>query len=102
MSTAVHPRAGADQTDIPGIVRASVKLGILESIFVVVIGIVTGPPPQLKVTIPPPLRAWLSAASVQLAALPVPTTPKACTDAGMKARERATSERARMNGPPDG
>jgi hypothetical protein len=39
MSTAVHPRAGADQTDIPGIVRASVKLGILESIFVVVIGL---------------------------------------------------------------
>lgn len=41
MSTAVHPRAGADQTDIPGIVRASVKLGMLESIFVVLIGLST-------------------------------------------------------------
>jgi len=39
MSTAVHPRAGADQTDIPGIVRAAVKLGILESIFVLVMGL---------------------------------------------------------------
>ncbi len=41
MSTAVHPRAGADQTDIPGIVRASVKLGVLETIFVVLIGLST-------------------------------------------------------------
>lgn len=41
MSTAVHPRAGADQTDIPGIVKASVKLGILESVFVVLIGLGT-------------------------------------------------------------
>jgi hypothetical protein len=39
MSTAVQPRAGADQTDIPRIVRASVKLGILESVFVLVIGL---------------------------------------------------------------
>lgn len=41
MSTAVHPRAGADQTDIPGIVKASVKLGILEAVFVVLIGLST-------------------------------------------------------------
>ncbi|HWA58086.1 MAG TPA: hypothetical protein VG692_12575 [Gemmatimonadales bacterium] len=41
MSTAVHPRAGADQTDVPFIVRASVKLGILESIFVLLIGLGT-------------------------------------------------------------
>ena len=39
MSTAVQPHVGADQTDIPGIVRASVKLGILESIFVLAIGL---------------------------------------------------------------
>jgi hypothetical protein len=39
MSSAVQPRAGADQTDVPFIVRASVKLGILESVFVVVIGL---------------------------------------------------------------
>jgi hypothetical protein len=39
MSTAVQPRTGADQTDIPGIVRASVKLGIIESIFVLGIGL---------------------------------------------------------------
>lgn len=41
MSTAVQPRAGADQTDVPLIVRASVKLGILESIFVLLIGLST-------------------------------------------------------------
>jgi hypothetical protein len=39
MSAAVQPRTGADQTDIPGIVRASVKLGVLESIFVLLIGL---------------------------------------------------------------
>lgn len=41
MSTAVQPRAGADQTDVPFVVRASVKLGILESIFVLLIGLGT-------------------------------------------------------------
>lgn len=41
MSTAVQPRTGADQTDVPLIVRASVKLGILESIFVLLIGLGT-------------------------------------------------------------
>lgn len=41
MSTAVQPRAGADQTDVPLIVRASVKLGILEAIFVLLIGLAT-------------------------------------------------------------
>jgi hypothetical protein len=39
MGAAVQPRAGADQTDIPDIVRASVKLGILESVFVLLIGL---------------------------------------------------------------
>src|SRR5512143_1969554 len=39
MSAAVHPLAGADQTDVPSIVRASVKLGILESVFVLLIGV---------------------------------------------------------------
>lgn len=39
MSTAVQPRAGADQTDVPLIVRAAVKLGIIESIFVLLIGL---------------------------------------------------------------
>ncbi len=41
MSTAVQPRAGADQTDVPLIVRAAVKLGIIESIFVLLIGLST-------------------------------------------------------------
>jgi hypothetical protein len=39
MSAAVQPRAGADQTDIPFVVRASVKLGILESVFVLLLGL---------------------------------------------------------------
>ena len=34
--------------------------------------------PQLNVTAPPPARAALNAASVQLAGVPVPTTPAAC------------------------
>lgn len=41
MSAAVQPHVGADQTDIPGIVRASLKLGLLESIFVLAIGLGT-------------------------------------------------------------
>lgn len=41
MSTAVQPRAGADQTDVPFVVRASVKLAVIESIFVVLIGFST-------------------------------------------------------------
>jgi hypothetical protein len=41
MSAAVQPRPNADQTDIPGIVRASVKLGVLEAVFVVAIGLGT-------------------------------------------------------------
>jgi hypothetical protein len=41
---------------------------------VAVTGIVTAPPPQLKVMTPPWVTAALSAANVQLDALPVPTT----------------------------
>jgi hypothetical protein len=41
MSAAVQPRPNADQTDIPGIVRASVKLAILEAFFVLAIGLGT-------------------------------------------------------------
>jgi hypothetical protein len=41
MSAAVHPRAGADQTDLPFVLRAAVKLGALESVAVLVIGLVS-------------------------------------------------------------
>jgi hypothetical protein len=41
MSAAVHPQSGADQTDLPFVVRAAVKLGILESVAVLVIGLVS-------------------------------------------------------------
>lgn len=37
MSSMVHAQAGADHTDIPFIARASVKLAILESIFILFI-----------------------------------------------------------------
>lgn len=40
MSVAVHPRAGADQTDLPYVLRAAVKLGVIESVAVLVIGLV--------------------------------------------------------------
>jgi hypothetical protein len=39
MSAAVHPQA--DQTDLPYVVRAAVKLGIFESVAVLVIGLVS-------------------------------------------------------------
>ncbi|MBK7181377.1 MAG: hypothetical protein IPH82_30070 [Chloroflexi bacterium] len=39
---------------------------------------VCGAGPQLNVTVPPPLRAVVSAAAVQLAGVPLPTTPAAC------------------------
>src|SRR4051812_37714454 len=42
--------------------------------IVAVIAMVTAPPPQLKVMTPPLPTAVLSAAKVQLAAVPVPTT----------------------------
>lgn len=41
MSTAVHPRAGADQTDVPGVVKAAAKLAVLEGVFVILIGLST-------------------------------------------------------------
>ena len=41
-------------------------------------------PPQLNVTKPPSLRAAFSAASVQLAAVPVPTTPAASAVAAVR------------------
>jgi hypothetical protein len=43
---------------------------------------VTRPPPQSNATSPPPVSAVFSAASVQLAALPVPTTPAAKAPGG--------------------
>ncbi len=39
MSSMVHAQTGADQTDIPFIVRAAVKLAILESVFVLFIAL---------------------------------------------------------------
>lgn len=39
MSSMVHARTGADQTDIPFIVRASVKLAVLTSVFVLFIAL---------------------------------------------------------------
>jgi hypothetical protein len=41
MSSAVHAHAGADLTDLPYVLRAAVKLGILESAAVLVIGLVS-------------------------------------------------------------
>ena len=69
-------------------------------VFVVVIGMVTAPPPQSKVTVPPPLKAWLRAASVQLAALPLPTTPDARSEAGGRASDKVATNKARMTGLP--
>jgi len=41
MSAAVHAATGADQTDLPYVLRAAVKLGLLESVAVLVIGLVS-------------------------------------------------------------
>jgi hypothetical protein len=41
MSAAVHAHSGADQTDLPHVLRAAVKLGLLESVAVLVIGLVS-------------------------------------------------------------
>jgi hypothetical protein len=41
MSAAVHPHAGADHTDLPYVLRAAVKLGLLESAAILVIGLVS-------------------------------------------------------------
>ncbi len=41
MSAAVHAHAGADLTDLPYVLRAAVKLGLLESAAVLVIGLVS-------------------------------------------------------------
>ena len=51
-------------------------------IFWLVTVIVTGLVPQLKVTLPPPARAASNADSVQLPAVPVPTTASARTGRG--------------------
>src|SRR5437588_10596857 len=68
---------------------------VVVSVLADVMGIVTGPPPQLKVTLPPPVRAVLRAASVQLPAEPVPTTPAAPTNpADASQAETASSQRA--------
>lgn len=39
MSSAVHPKTTADHTDLPYVLRAAVKLGLLESLAVLVIGL---------------------------------------------------------------
>jgi hypothetical protein len=41
MSAAVHAHSGADQTDLPSVLRAAVKLGLLESVAVLIIGLVS-------------------------------------------------------------
>ena len=41
MSAAVPLQTGVDQTEIPDIVRGAVKLGILESAFILIIGLVS-------------------------------------------------------------
>jgi hypothetical protein len=41
MSSVAQPQAGVDQTDLPYIVRAAVKLGVLECVFVLAIGMVS-------------------------------------------------------------
>ncbi|MBL8980239.1 MAG: hypothetical protein JNM53_17640 [Gemmatimonadetes bacterium] len=41
MSAAVHAQSGADHTDLPYVLRAAVKLGVLESVAVLVIGLVS-------------------------------------------------------------
>ena len=41
MSAVVHAHAGADQTELPYVLRAAVKLGILESAAILVIGLVS-------------------------------------------------------------
>src|SRR5690606_8764491 len=39
MSAAVHAQSGADHTDLPYVLRAAVKLGVLEAVAVLVIGL---------------------------------------------------------------
>ncbi len=41
MSAAVRPHAGADHTDLPYVLRAALKLGLLESAAILVIGLVS-------------------------------------------------------------
>ncbi len=51
--------------------------------------IVTGAAPQLNEIAPPPDNAATNAASVQLAGVPVPTTPAACTSSrGRRSRHQ--------------
>jgi hypothetical protein len=64
-----------------------------------VMGIVTGCGPQRNVTAPPPTSAALNAASVQLAAVSLPTTPAAydgatATASAVSVMEARTSARA--------
>jgi hypothetical protein len=48
-----------------------------------VIVIVCGAAPQLKLMLPPPFKAVVKAASVQLAGVPLPTVPAAAAEEGM-------------------
>jgi hypothetical protein len=71
---------------------------LLAIVLVVVRLIVSGPPPQLKLTAPPPTNAVFSAPSVQLAGVPVPTVPAANADMGKatwetKSKKTATGEK---------
>src|SRR5438034_9757142 len=47
---------------------------VLALMVFVLVTVIVAAPPQLKVTVPPPARQASSAASVQLALVPVPTT----------------------------
>jgi hypothetical protein len=62
-------------------------------LLVEVMGMTTRPPPQLKVTVPPPTRAAPKAASVQLAGVPLPTIPAAW--AGEAAHAASAKRRSR-------
>jgi hypothetical protein len=65
-----------------------------------VMGMATAPPPQLKVTVPPPARAESSAASVQLAAVPLPTTPPARAEGTAHPANASTTKRGFRAAPP--
>ncbi len=41
MSSAVHPSAGLSQTDLPFIIRSGIKLAVVQTVFIVAIGVVS-------------------------------------------------------------
>ncbi len=41
MSSAVHPSAGLSQTDVPFIIRSGIKLAVVQTVFIVAIGLVS-------------------------------------------------------------